>query len=305
MKISKIYVVYNAIPSIVLELADVISEGGIGNDDIQFNELGKYVSLLQQQQDALGEYVGVSKTVYTQNNTEYPAILFEATDVPPVVENPTPIVINVQEYTGDVEPITTQVTVSGNGLTPIINCEEDEANSIQSLYPGFLCKFLIPVVNIDREQNMFKDYIFPPVASVTYPEGNPTIFYETPGDGFYHVYMFFPEQTEAYTIQAKPYILVQAVTARAAAINIFKQATVGLGTIVNLTEGSARVTPTDNPGEPEARVYRVGGTVAQIVEWTITQYDFANNVLNVQALPVTDLVGDIVPDPLLFKIIIS
>lgn len=74
--ITKIALLYNAVPQIIVEQNGIITVSGTGKNEIDFNELYKFIELLEQQQDAINEYVAVSKGTYTIRNTSHPAILW-------------------------------------------------------------------------------------------------------------------------------------------------------------------------------------------------------------------------------------
>jgi len=76
--ITRIYVVYAAVPFIVLEQDGVISSTGTSQDEIDFNELGNYVRLFKQQQDALGNGYNWSRGFFTQNNKQFEAAIFDS-----------------------------------------------------------------------------------------------------------------------------------------------------------------------------------------------------------------------------------
>lgn len=71
MTIKKIYFVYDAVPFCVLQ-----TEDGTGTleEQIDVNEIFKYIEILQQQLGS--QLVSAIKTTYTQNNKEFPCILW-------------------------------------------------------------------------------------------------------------------------------------------------------------------------------------------------------------------------------------
>lgn len=77
--ITKISVVYSAAPYIILEQDNIITSVGTKQEEIELNELGAYVSLMQQQQAALGKFVSCVKGTYTENGKQFPAIVFIST----------------------------------------------------------------------------------------------------------------------------------------------------------------------------------------------------------------------------------
>lgn len=81
--ITKISVVYNTIPLIVVQHDAVITATGQDRQEIDFNELGAYVQILSDQQAALGKFVSFTKGTYEQNNTAYDAIVLAASEAAP------------------------------------------------------------------------------------------------------------------------------------------------------------------------------------------------------------------------------
>jgi hypothetical protein len=78
--IQKISVVYNAIPLIVVEyIGSGDSATGTQRQEIEFDELGKYIALLEQQQADLGDTVTFEKGTYSINNKDFPAVTITAT----------------------------------------------------------------------------------------------------------------------------------------------------------------------------------------------------------------------------------
>lgn len=80
--ITRISVVYATIPFIILERDNVINAAGNDKQEIDFNELGAFVTILEQQQAALGKTVDFEKGIYAFNNKEFPAIVISASDTP-------------------------------------------------------------------------------------------------------------------------------------------------------------------------------------------------------------------------------
>lgn len=82
MTIKQIYVVYNAVPIIYLYMNEKKGVPGSLVEEIEFNELGKYISLMKQQQEALGEFVNFQKGVWRNNDNDFDCVLIDDSDTP-------------------------------------------------------------------------------------------------------------------------------------------------------------------------------------------------------------------------------
>jgi hypothetical protein len=87
--ITKIYIVYNIVPYIVIETSD--ADGGVLRDEIEFNELNAYIALFTAQRATLGKYVAFSKGTFTFNQNLFAAIVIESSDSPAPPPPATPI----------------------------------------------------------------------------------------------------------------------------------------------------------------------------------------------------------------------
>lgn len=192
-KITQISVVYATAPFIVVERDNVVTATGTEQLQAEFNELGAWIKLLEQQQALINEYVSFAKGLYTQNNKQFPAVIIAATDQPPIVVN----------------PVDATITLDGN---PLVNLNVLSAHpyanatglsSLETLLPSGIALLKLPVVNIGGLKDVLEDYGFQITDAETY------ISQYGIANGYYFVALAFAGQPTLIEITRKEHYQVE------------------------------------------------------------------------------------------------
>lgn len=194
MAITKIYIVYSPAPFVLLEKDNVIENVGRLKNEIHFNELSKYIQLLEAQQLALNEFVGCRKTVYTLRHRNYPCIEIYASATDPNLPN-NPVVMDIK-----IDGVSFGAAEQLNGelyadtITPFV---------LTTFGRGAIIYMRIPALNIDGYQDMLRDYDF------AVNEGSFQIIGKTIlSGGYYYFYVSFAYQPTLFTITSKQFLYI-------------------------------------------------------------------------------------------------
>ena len=149
--ITKLSVVYATIPFIIIEKDNVINTVGTSQSEIDFNELGAYIRILEQQQAAIGLYVNFSKGTYIENNKPFAAFVIAASATPPPpdeFEKEISFNINGVDF------------ISFNSLSVIANGIVNTLDKVTASFNPCIVSFLLPSLT-EFQETFTNEYVMP------------------------------------------------------------------------------------------------------------------------------------------------